>query len=232
MVGSGVPLTLVSDEPPKGERTRLRIIESACSLFLNVGYHGTSMRQIAQAADIALGSIYNHFATKDEIFAAVLEAYHPWREIPAALEAARGDTAEDLLRDAARRLLVVWNEHGDLVRLHSIEQVEFQGRHLPQLFQGTVARMTEVAQKGSAARGIPLPLLERAFFGLFFAYLASEQFSRAALPIDLGQSPVEFFADAYLQGLLGPGRPEEARPVAAKTVEAKPAEAKPARKWH
>lgn len=41
---------------------------------------------------------------------------------------------------------------------------------------------------------------------MFFAYLASEQFTRAALPIDLGQNAVDFFADAYLQGLFGPGQ--------------------------
>jgi hypothetical protein len=67
----------------------------------------------------------------------------------------------------------------------------------------------------------------RAFFGLFFAYLASEQFTRAALPIDLGQNAVDFFADTYLQGLLGPSRAAEAKPIVAK-----PAEAKPGRKWH
>jgi AcrR family transcriptional regulator len=218
MSDPNIPLTSVSaSEPAKGERTRLRIVESACGLFLDQGYHGTSMRQIAQAADLALGSIYNHFATKDEIFGAVLDAYHPWREIPAAVEAAEGATAEDLVRDAARRILATWGEHSDLVRLHSIEQVEFQGQHLPQLFESTVAQITQVAQKSSATRDIPIDLLVRAFFGLFFAYLASEQFTRAALPIDLGQNAVDFFADTYLQGLLGPSRA---------------AEAKPGRKWH
>ena len=75
-------------------------------------------------------------------------------------------------------------------------------------------------------RDIPISLLVRAFFGLFFAYLAGEQFAKAALPIDLGQKPVDFFADAYLQGVLGPAKIIEAR------VEAKPVEAKPSRKWH
>ncbi len=215
------------EEPAKGERTRLRITESACRLFIDQGYHGTSMRQIAQAADLALGSIYNHFTTKDEIFAAVLDTYHPWREIPAAVEAAQGATDEETLRDAARRILAVWSERSDLVRLHSIEQVEFQGQHLPQLYESTVADIIQVVQGSDAVRGIPVPLLVRAYFGLFFAYLAGEQFTKAGLPIDLGQQPVDFFAEAYLQGVLGLAKTVEAKPTEAKT-----AEAKPGRKWH
>lgn len=226
MPDSLLPATSAGEELAKGERTRLRIVESACGLFLGQGYHGTSMRQIAQAAQIALGSIYNHFATKDEIFAAVLQTYHPWRQIPAALEAAQGETAEDVVRDAARRLLASWGEHSDWVRLHSIEQVEYQGRHLPRLYETTAAQVAQVAAGGSATRNIPTNLLLRALFGLFFAYLAGEGWSRAELPIDLGQSPVEFFADAYLQGLLGPAAPAEARPVTPR-----PAEAKPGGKW-
>jgi len=242
MSDSAMPATSGSEGPAKGERTRQRITESAVALFLNVGYHGTSMRQIAQAADLALGSIYNHFATKDEIFVAVLEAYHPWREIPAAVEAAQGQATEDLVRDAASRVLAAWGEHSDRVRLHSIEQVEFQGQHLSQLYESTVAQLTEVTEKDSAWHGVPMALLVRVFFGLFFAYVASEQFTRAALPVDLGASPVDFFAEAYLQGLLGPAKPTVARPreakrAAAQPTEAKPAEAKPVvpqsgGKWH
>jgi len=54
--------------------------------------------------------------------------------------------------------------------------------------------------------------------------LASEQFTRAALPIGLGETAIDFFADAYLQGLLGP-----TRVIETTTLMATPAEAKPAR---
>ncbi len=41
----------------KGELTRASILEGAYQLFLQQGYHGTSMRQIAEEAGIALGGI-------------------------------------------------------------------------------------------------------------------------------------------------------------------------------
>ena len=57
----------------KGENTRLAIEDAAIILFMEKGYHATSMRQIAEGADLALGGIYNHFKSKDEIFEAIIE---------------------------------------------------------------------------------------------------------------------------------------------------------------
>ena len=57
----------------KGELTRSAIVEAAHQLFTTQGYHGTSMRQIANNAGIALGGIYNHFANKEILYCAVLD---------------------------------------------------------------------------------------------------------------------------------------------------------------
>ena len=206
------PVASPPQDTGKGERTSLRITAAACQLFIEQGYHATSMREIAKAADIALGGIYNHFPNKEAIFSAVLEEYHPWREIPPAVEAAQGETVEELVRDAGERILQAWNANADLTRLHLIELVEFQAQHLPALFETFFVRMTDAARKGSASRAIPVAVLARAFLGLFFAYLASGQFTDAALPIDLGPSAFDYFADVYLQGLLAQTRAENDKP--------------------
>jgi hypothetical protein len=44
------------------------------------GYHATSMRQIAERADLALGGIYNHFASKEDIFEAIIMDKHPYKK--------------------------------------------------------------------------------------------------------------------------------------------------------
>lgn len=88
----------------RGTATRSDIIRAAHSLFIQHGYHGTSMRQIASEAGAALGGIYNHFAGKDNLFATVLFEYHPIREVLPALEQADGKSLEDFLRDAAARM--------------------------------------------------------------------------------------------------------------------------------
>ena len=55
--------------PPTG---RIRILDEAASLFLQSGYAGTSLRDIAAAAGMKAGSIYYHFESKDQILEDVL----------------------------------------------------------------------------------------------------------------------------------------------------------------
>src|SRR5512135_2051178 len=95
-----------ADQPEtKGERTRAALLEAGYHLFLSCGYHGTSMRDIAHAAGIALGGIYNHFDTKESIFLAIMAERHPFMNIVPALEAANGETVEELVSDAATRMI-------------------------------------------------------------------------------------------------------------------------------
>ena len=42
----------------KDDQTRIAIVEAANAVFLEKGYHGAGMRQIAGRASIALGGIY------------------------------------------------------------------------------------------------------------------------------------------------------------------------------
>src|SRR5512140_3258307 len=82
----------------RGGQTRAGLVSAAYELFLEHGFHGTSMRQIAQRAGLALGGIYNHFTSKEEVFVAVLMAYHPYHEMIPAIAQARGATAEEFFR--------------------------------------------------------------------------------------------------------------------------------------
>ena len=63
------------------------------------------MRQIADEAGLALGGIYNHFGNKEDIFVGVLMERHPFLVVLPALQAAQGQTVEDLVRDAAGRMI-------------------------------------------------------------------------------------------------------------------------------
>lgn len=54
------------------QTTRERIIEQALDLFSVRGYHGVSVQEIAEAVGIKAPSLYKHFASKKEIFSAIL----------------------------------------------------------------------------------------------------------------------------------------------------------------
>ena len=55
------------------EDKRARILNEAVVLFGEHGYAGTSLADIANAADISKAGLLHHFSSKDELFAKVLE---------------------------------------------------------------------------------------------------------------------------------------------------------------
>lgn len=56
---------------PKGERTRDHILDTALDLFVQKGYHDTTMREIATTAECSLGLTYRYFARKEDLVLAL-----------------------------------------------------------------------------------------------------------------------------------------------------------------
>ena len=54
--------------------TKERIIETALELFAEKGYPGTSMSDIAKQLGLTKAALYKHYASKQEIFNAIVEA--------------------------------------------------------------------------------------------------------------------------------------------------------------
>jgi AcrR family transcriptional regulator len=79
--GRGVmePIENLSHRSKWRERERQRgkmvILAAAAELFAQFGYEGTSMKQIAERAELSVGKLYTHFKGKEEIFRELLEAY-------------------------------------------------------------------------------------------------------------------------------------------------------------
>ena len=61
---------------PTDRDTRDRILETADALFLERGYSGTSVQQIAKRVNITPAALYWHFNSKEDIFATVLRDAH------------------------------------------------------------------------------------------------------------------------------------------------------------
>jgi AcrR family transcriptional regulator len=111
-----------------------RLLAAAGELFSAQGYHGTSMREIADKARVLVGSIYNHFDDKEAIFRAVLRNQRPFGQALDAIADAEGQSAEDLLRDAGKRLTATFDSNPGLLNLLFIDMVEFDGKHLLELY--------------------------------------------------------------------------------------------------
>ena len=54
-------------------RTAAAILNAAERLFLERGYQATTVEQLAEQADVALGSLYGHFGGKEGVYAALID---------------------------------------------------------------------------------------------------------------------------------------------------------------
>ncbi len=57
----------------KKEETRKKIIDTAMGLFYEQGFDATTMEQIAEMADIAKRTLYNHFSVKEAILSEYIQ---------------------------------------------------------------------------------------------------------------------------------------------------------------
>lgn len=87
--------------PPVSEGRR-RVLDAARPLFVQHGYKGVSMQQIADATGIHKATLYHHFRDKDDLFAAV--TYQEMRQM--RMDMAR--VVEEETTTAGRLTAVVW----------------------------------------------------------------------------------------------------------------------------
>jgi AcrR family transcriptional regulator len=197
------------DTPTRGEQTRSAILQAAHDLFVEQGYHGTSMRQIASQAGIALGGLYNHFPSKEAVFEAVFFAYHPYHEVLPYIQQAQGATVEAVIRDAAQRMVDAVRGRPDFLNLMFIEVVEFKSIHTQKLINTLFPVGLEIVGRLATIepgrlRSLPPPMLVRSFLGLFFSYFLTEIVFATADPAEFRQDAMAHFVDIYLHGILKP----------------------------
>jgi AcrR family transcriptional regulator len=208
-------VTTITPPASRGERTRRSILEAAERLFLTHGFNGTSMREIArEAGNIAVGGIYNHFGSKEEIFRALLTARSPYPKIVAVLETLEADDSVTLLSEAFSRLQGLAAEHLVFFRLALIDLEEFEGNTLRTLVGDVLPSVFRFAERVRLAGGIRSDLspfvMIRAFVGMLLGYILTSLIGysggRPVLPsipdIDEAQWQAAVI-DVFLHGVIG-----------------------------
>ena len=191
----------------KGEQTRQSILDAAYDLITKQGYAATSMRQIAEKAGLSLGSIYNHFASKADVFRAILVDRHPFLQMLPLLNSVEGSTVEEFVRNAAHTLVRELGRHPEFLNLLLTEIVEFRGGHVASVFKKIFPLVMPIVQRIQNLEGnlrvIPPVVLARAFLGMFFSYYITEILIVRAMPPELRQvNAIDHFVDIFLHGIL------------------------------
>lgn len=86
------------------ERTRADLVATAHEAFLERGFHGASLDDIAEEAGYSKGAVYSNFAGKDELFLAVLDSYAERRARVLADAIFDEENIEDSFRAVAREI--------------------------------------------------------------------------------------------------------------------------------
>jgi AcrR family transcriptional regulator len=200
---------MTEETQTKGDRTRIQIEDAAIELFMEQGYHATSMRQIAERAELALGGIYNHFAGKEEIFEAIIVDKHPYRKILPLIQSAEGETVEEFLNNAAHVVIKELQSQPYFIKLMLIEIVEFNGKHGTSLIREIAPKVLPVFEKLVKSRKnlrITHPaVLMRSFIGMILSFLLTDMIvSNTILSKLMPKNIMDSYVDVYLHGILKP----------------------------
>jgi AcrR family transcriptional regulator len=95
------------------QRTRELLLDAAAEVFNRLGYHGASLEAVAEAAGFTKGAVYSNFATKGELFTALLYRYT--RQRLAAQDEVLEHASLEQLADYA----------GELIRRQALEEASW-----------------------------------------------------------------------------------------------------------
>ncbi|WP_402373354.1 TetR/AcrR family transcriptional regulator [Isoptericola rhizosphaerae] len=79
---------------PRRERTRERLLDAALDVFAEVGMQATSIEAVCEAAGFTRGAFYSNFASKEELFVALMQrdARRQLRALEQAVETLDADS--------------------------------------------------------------------------------------------------------------------------------------------
>ncbi|MGC9333088.1 MAG: TetR/AcrR family transcriptional regulator [Anaerolineae bacterium] len=163
---------------PAADHTRARLLEAAAELFAEQGYARTTTRDLAAAASVNEVTLFRHFGSKKNLFAAVVEHYAS-PGLDAALEIQpSADYRQDLIV-MGRQVLALMLERRDAMRLmlceaeHFPEVGEVLAQNPRRLRRALASYLQQQMQRG-AVRQLHPEAAAQAFWGMFFAYSVSQ----------------------------------------------------------
>jgi len=193
---------------PSETQTRTRILQTAQKLFASKGFDGTTTRDLAQAAGVAEGTLFRHFANKKSILVEV--ATNGWVGILTDLltELSEMGSYKAVAQVMRRRM---WNLHKnvDLMRVCFME-VQFHPDLRDRIQVEVISKMTDVAEaffQTAMDKGIyrqtDAKLVAKVFLGMFAVAGFSNNTIIApdASPQEM-QQMAEGLADIFLNGVL------------------------------
>jgi len=199
----------VFNRPPQSEdQTRTRILNAAQRLFASLGYDGTTTRDLAQAAGVAEGTLFRHFANKKAILIEV--ATQGWVEILTDLLTELSEMGSyKAVAQVMRRRMWNFQKNADMMRVCFME-AQFHPELRDRIQSEVIGKMTHVAEaffQTAMDKGIYRPMNPKIVAQIFLGMFAIAGFSHNTM-MEPDASPqamqemAEGLADIFLNGVL------------------------------
>lgn len=193
-----------SSTPPT---SRQRIVDIARRLFIEEGYLGVSMQQIADVSGLRKASLYHHFRSKDSLFADVMAQLMD----RLLLEFATVDLTDAPIEEQLRQIALINYHQFDQPEISRLAQDFF--KHVPE------SEHTEVHERLRSMQGVFSDIFERAiergelvpinphyaatmFFHMMMA-LAHQEPEFATVPPPPADEAASLVVQVLLHGLSG-----------------------------
>ena len=202
-----------SSRLPSGDRRR-HILDSAVQLFAEKGFSGTTTKEIAAAANVNEATIFRHFATKEQLYVAILDNHqlninveNRMAELREFME--RNDD-EGLLRTMGTGMIRAFRENEEFERLMlyaSLEGHEIAKLYMQRMgatFISTFRDYLERRQKEGAMRALDPGLVVLAVAGMFRFYGQVSQLFGPHNKQCIDADVVDTFVKILMAGLCPP----------------------------
>jgi AcrR family transcriptional regulator len=148
----------------KKARTRSQLIDAAATVFARRGFMAASIDEVAEEAGLTKGAVYSNFASKEELFQAVVDERlnAPMMDVADRVDAA-GGTIEEQAMAGGRMYAAVIEQERDLFLL-ALEYDIYCARN-PQFAESSAAgyrerqaRIADLIADHAHKSGVALPL--------------------------------------------------------------------------
>jgi AcrR family transcriptional regulator len=163
-------MVISSRRDRKKEATRIQIIQAGIELFSKHGIEAVTVDQIAEAADVGKGTIYNYFQTKEDVVVAFMVDLERRVQTRLRLAVSQRGSAEAVLTEFIRQEFRLKKPYHAFVRVffarmflqtdaflpYLVEMQTVMDPPLEELFQG-------LQQRGAIREDVNIPSLIQMF---------------------------------------------------------------------
>jgi AcrR family transcriptional regulator len=180
------------------------ILTTAKHLFIKQGYHGLSMRQLAEAVGVSKAALYYHFRDKEELLLAILDAYLDEMESSLAQVTQTHTDARGRVRRLVEMILSQPAEQRAIIRLSSQEMAHLSAparqtfdRAYHRKFLHPIQAILEAGMETGELRHMDPSVATWALLGIMYPYFYPAHSNELPAPGDVAGR----LADIYLDGL-------------------------------